>query len=288
MNVSKHAIFLCTAIALTSSTIIAEGFEFVVMLEGEYAPELPLSGTYSSPGFAGPQAYSQIHAGGNDLTSGRVFCQGRLDYDGSANAARGQELLVFSHSSQFDIDQDNSAPLAVRVVEDMAATGRLEAASSVSIFLYGFFASDSLAPVVDATMHLTIETSSGSIVHETHWSMPDSDIHETVHLAETALLPAGDYRMRLRTEASAFDTGGVDLYANSSARFEFEDVLFGEARCPTDLAVDGQVDGADLGLFLSAFGTDSFAADFDNSGLVDGGDLGILLVAWGGVPVIRS
>ena len=284
MHVSNHAIFLCTAIALTPSATIAEGFDFSATLEGEYAPELPLSGSLSTLGFAGPFAQLHVEAGGNDLTSGRVFCQGRLDYDGSANAARGQELLIFSHSSQFDIDQDDSAPLAVRVVEDMTATGRLEAASSVSVHLYGFFASDSLAPVVDATLHLTIETSSGSIVHETDWSMPDDDIHETVHHNETIFLPAGDYRIRLRTEATALDTGGVDLYADSSARFEFEDAQFGEAHCPEDLTIDGLIDGGDLGLLLSAFGTDSFAADFDGSGLVDGGDLGFLLSAWGECP----
>ena len=284
MRVSGYTIVLCAFFATTVNTANADGFDFVTTLEGEYAPELPLSGAYSSPGFAGPQAFSQIQAGGNDLTSGRVFCQGHLDYDGSANAARGQELLIFSHSSQFDIDQDDSAPLAVRVVEDMTATGRLEAASSVSVHLYGFFASDSLAPMVDATLHLTIETASGSIVHEIDWSMPADDIHETVHHNETIFLPAGDYRMRLRTEASALDTGGLDLYATSALRLTFLDAQFGEASCPKDLAIDGIIDGGDLGLLLSAFGTDSFAADFDGSGLVDGGDLGFLLSAWGECP----
>ena len=80
MHISGYTIILCAFFATTVNTANADGFDFAITLEGEYAPELPLSGTYSSPGFAGPQAFSQIQAGGNDLTSGRVFCRGHLDY----------------------------------------------------------------------------------------------------------------------------------------------------------------------------------------------------------------
>ncbi len=49
-----------------------------------------------------------------------------------------------------------------------------------------------------------------------------------------------------------------------------------------DLDCDGDVDGADLGVMLGAWGSCSgCAADIDNSGVVDGADLGSLLSNWG-------
>lgn len=50
-------------------------------------------------------------------------------------------------------------------------------------------------------------------------------------------------------------------------------------QCPADLDDSGAVDGADLGVLLSSWGSSS--ADLDGSGTVDGADLGILLSAWG-------
>ncbi len=50
-------------------------------------------------------------------------------------------------------------------------------------------------------------------------------------------------------------------------------------QCPADLDDSGAVDGADLGVLLSSWG--SSGADLDGSGTVDGADLGILLSAWG-------
>jgi len=41
------------------------------------------------------------------------------------------------------------------------------------------------------------------------------------------------------------------------------------------------VDGADLGLLLSLWGTTDDGADLNNDQFVDGGDLGILLTNWG-------
>jgi hypothetical protein len=52
--------------------------------------------------------------------------------------------------------------------------------------------------------------------------------------------------------------------------------------CPGDITGDGQVNGADLGVLLGAWGTGEF--DLNGSGTVDGADLGILLGAWGPCP----
>ncbi len=51
--------------------------------------------------------------------------------------------------------------------------------------------------------------------------------------------------------------------------------------CPfADLDCDGAIDGADLGLLLSAWGSNSVVADLDGNGIVDAADLGLLLTSW--------
>ena len=51
--------------------------------------------------------------------------------------------------------------------------------------------------------------------------------------------------------------------------------------CPGDLNGDNTVDGGDIGLLLSVFGSDDAAADLNGDGVVDGGDLGSLLSGFG-------
>jgi formylglycine-generating enzyme required for sulfatase activity len=53
------------------------------------------------------------------------------------------------------------------------------------------------------------------------------------------------------------------------------------AQCPGDLSGNGVVDGADLGVLLTAWGTAGGPADVTGDGVVDGADLGLLLVKWG-------
>jgi hypothetical protein len=51
--------------------------------------------------------------------------------------------------------------------------------------------------------------------------------------------------------------------------------------CAADLDSSGSVDGADLGVLLGDWNTDSLASDLNCDGIVAGADLGILLGAWG-------
>jgi hypothetical protein len=54
--------------------------------------------------------------------------------------------------------------------------------------------------------------------------------------------------------------------------------------CPTDLDADSDTDGADLGLFLAAWGPGAGQTDLDNDGDTDGADLGLFLANWGPCP----
>ena len=47
-----------------------------------------------------------------------------------------------------------------------------------------------------------------------------------------------------------------------------------------DINSDGQVDGADLGMLISDWGTTGPEADLNLDGIVNGGDLGVLLASW--------
>ncbi len=72
--------------------------------------------------------------------------------------------------------------------------------------------------------------------------------------------------------------GGVD-------DFRVDALVCGtKAPCLGDLDGNGSVDGADLGLLLTAFGGKGGSADLNGDGMVDGADLGLLLTAFGACP----
>jgi hypothetical protein len=71
--------------------------------------------------------------------------------------------------------------------------------------------------------------------------------------------------------------GGADVAVPGP--FAFEITLESARPCPSDISGDGVVDGADLGIMLSSWG--SAAADLDGDGTTGGSDLGILLSGWG-------
>jgi hypothetical protein len=56
--------------------------------------------------------------------------------------------------------------------------------------------------------------------------------------------------------------------------------------CLADSTLDGVVNGADLGVVLSAWGavSDNGAGDINHDGSVDSADLGMLLSSWGACP----
>jgi hypothetical protein len=67
--------------------------------------------------------------------------------------------------------------------------------------------------------------------------------------------------------------GHYDACSTRNVTVEFVDP------CPADLNGDDIVNGADLGLLLSAWGTAE--QDITGDALTDGTDLGILLASWG-------
>jgi len=75
--------------------------------------------------------------------------------------------------------------------------------------------------------------------------------------------------VRVRVPVGAMQSAEIDGFSDVAA-----------AGMAGDLDGNGSIDGADLGILLSAFGTTEPSADLDGNGSVDGGDLGALLAAW--------
>ena len=89
--------------------------------------------------------------------------------------------------------------------------------------------------------------------------------------------------LRLRPTATtiSFDAAVFADPDANSIPMGFSSVIELADPCLGDLNDDGVVDGADVGLFLIAWGTTNEAADIDGNGIVDGADFGIILAAWG-------
>ncbi len=148
----------------------------------------------------------------------------------------------------------------------------------------------------------------GPVEWVAQWSDDGIDFHdlfafEVVQLSWTSN-PAGVQKdsifapIALPEAANDLETVWVRLVATAEpsggpGTARVDDVYFISAKddgkkpgdpCLGDINGDGAVDGADLGLLLTAWGSDNASADLNNDGIVDGADLGLLLTAWGECP----
>jgi probable HAF family extracellular repeat protein len=102
-----------------------------------------------------------------------------------------------------------------------------------------------------------------------------------VYLLEQMLVIDQDiryYNARDITESGSIATAG-----NYTDGTKLAEILVPiHLNTPGDLNGDGNVDGADLGLMLAAWGSNGGPADLNFDQIVNGGDLGLLLIAWTG------
>ena len=84
----------------------------------------------------------------------------------------------------------------------------------------------------------------------------------------TLAIAGQQFLIRIGSEDGSTGAGNLAITCTS----------FGDP-CPEDLNGDGQVNGADLGLMLGAWGTPD--GDINDDGITNGADLGLLLGAWG-------
>jgi len=143
----------------------------------------------------------------------------------------------------------------------------------------------SAAPGFAAGAQLTI-TNTGPIASTfSFFTEPVEGWSTSWSMATSPLLPPGATAVVTLTAHASFHPIDIDLLI--SARREADGATRGYATAtlvalpPTpDFNGDGAIDGADLGVLLSAWGPGPSIADLNEDGVVDGDDLGILLSVW--------
>ena len=118
---------------------------------------------------------------------------------------------------------------------------------------------------------------------ETEYYIPFGAVRADVRLYyQTSSKEYIDFLLALNTT----DNTGQVLYdawvaqgRSAPVEMDFQTITLALVGPTPDLNGDGQVDGADLGLLLGAWGTAT--ADLNGDGTTDGADLGLLLGAWG-------
>jgi hypothetical protein len=198
-------------------------------------------------------------------------CNGRGDpcTDGSGNSNGGCFLTEINPAdSNSDID-DGDTTLLSPVFDGLGPAG-------TQLSYQRWYSNDAGASPGEDSMQVYISNDAGG-----SWTLVE-DVNQNANAWVTIAFPIDDViaptsQMQMRFVASDLNAGSVVEAGIDNLRvfgIECDDSI------PGDLNGDGQVNGADLGLFLIVWGTSDPAADLDGSGSVGGGDLGILLANW--------
>ena len=103
----------------------------------------------------------------------------------------------------------------------------------------------------------------------------------------------GDYSGGLYVADAVSDCDGSGVLdvieiSNDAGSDENGNGILDACECPADIFTDGEVNGADLGVYLAysgacgkGTGNPDCIADVNGDGLVNGSDLGLILAAWG-------
>jgi hypothetical protein len=148
-----------------------------------------------------------------------------------------------------------------------SAGGGISIGGAVSVMLNDCFVHDNESGFgggIAAAVSGTLSLSAVDIYQNAAMSGGGIFAYGTTVAAENCII-CGNTPDDLNVGSPVIDLGGNTLCIGE---------LFG------DLNGDGVVDGADLGLLLSEWGTSGPAGDLNNDFTVDGADLGLLLSAW--------
>jgi hypothetical protein len=112
----------------------------------------------------------------------------------------------------------------------------------------------------------------------------DGECDTPADLGTCSSIAAGQF-YSIAIQADCDSNGVSDTYELAAGAPDFNhDTIPDTCQCIADLFVDGQVNGADLGVLLAFWGpvNPGFPqADMNADGKVDGADLGHLLASWG-------
>ena len=174
---------------------------------------------------------------------------------------------------------------------DVAAVVNLPAGESFHLSLNNYVIKDNCIPPRGFTnanfasfdgQPVDYSYADGDYSDDTSFSIPNGAV---VGVATLYFQTSSKEYIEFLRDTNVTDTRGDEIYdlwqaENKSAPVAMDSMEIELAGGnPADLNGDGQVNGADLGLMLAAWGT-SGPGDLNNDGVVNGADLGLLLAAW--------
>ncbi len=212
------------------------------------------------------------------------------DEEGLRLSARSHAIVWQSGDGTGDVEADSRASIAAMLELDAETTIRIDGDWEQANDCWW------KQPYIEATL----ANEAGDEVWR--WNPPPQDDCESPSDGDIEIpdltLGAGLYRLELSVESRAADACSWDPksgWENWCEETDLEspwsnwfDATFAasieftmDAATPGDLNGDGQVNGADLGLLFTAWGTSDAAADLNADGIVNGEDLGILFTNYG-------
>jgi len=177
-----------------------------------------------------------------------------------------------------------SYPAAYSSVNAIGAANRFGQRASFSSYGSDLFV---VAPgqsiyTTDRTGSSGYSTGSYSTIDGTSFSSPYVASLAALILSRNSSLTSSQVEVIIRQSTTDMSTSGFDNQTGWGMVNANEALLDTPLPCESDLNGDGQVNGADLSVLLSQWGTClNCSSDLNESGQVDGADLSILLSSWG-------
>lgn len=195
----------------------------------------------------------------------------------------GQITIPLGSGSITEATAVQSGKAIGSAVETSAGTYSVTVAVPVTITIVGSVAGQAADPgplpgVLALVGTLTVNGSSASLSvsassNEPIGPLPPLPPLENQPVALPTVIPTGGTANLLFSGTFGESTGTTSLNLSLSASGT-------QQTDPADVNGDGSVDGADLAIVLSAWGSDLPTADVNQDGIVNGADLAVVLSAW--------
>jgi subtilisin family serine protease len=202
----------------------------------------------------------------------------------SAYAASRNAGIIHFASAGNGGTQSLGFPARLTTVNAVGSASRNQTKSSFSSYGSGlaFVAPGQSIYTTDRTGSVGYNTSNWVTVDGTSFSSPYAAGVAALLISLKPSITPVEIESAMNSTASDMQTTGYDIFTGwgmINAEKALKAIL--PSICKADINNDSVVDGNDMGMLLSLWGTTNSMADLNNDNIVDGTDLGLLLSAWG-------